>query len=83
MYIFNLFEVENIHPGNRRNVYVRKFGYNFKNVVSPIKKPWFIYALTCFGAEKCILSHRASIPPFGPVSTETSSNVYVNIKAIN
>ena len=25
MYIFNLFEVENIHPRNRRNVYMRNF----------------------------------------------------------
>ena len=25
MYIFNLFEVENIHPRNRKNVYIRNF----------------------------------------------------------
>ena len=29
MYIFNLFEVENIDPRNRRNVYIRNFVEQF------------------------------------------------------
>ena len=39
--------------------------------------------MTCFRDDKCILSHRTSIPPFGTVSSETPSNLYVYIKAIN
>ena len=38
MYIFNLFEGENIHPRNRRNVYIRNF-------VEPFSISWGYHTL--------------------------------------
>ena len=58
IYIFNLSEVENIHPRNRRNVYVRSF-------VEPFLISWGYQTLFLCKGEAYYTQHLNRMLPSG------------------